>query len=406
MSHTLIDRRLRVTSAVGLSLCLLLCACGGGGSFEVASMPSPPPTPSPTPTPTPAPSVQLPAGTTTYVYPRTDSVQIKSTWLDSPATRVGSYDLLGRLTLYPDPGTAIDPTNRPIQAGEFTMTVGPPTDSGLVYTLNPPTGVLPGDLPSALARSSLISWDINSTVAYRYTNIYGDTPQYFGQRLTGQTPTGTQLFSYDFTRGISGSAQAFGPGTNFTTYLDYDIGYSYVAMGEWSWGIFDLKGNLTGGSGSLLFVNGDRTPQSAIPASGTATYDARTLKLFSASGSRGILFSLTADFGQRLISAQIDQPYSFNTQQPAAIYFAPGIHVGGSAPFTNSGTFDIPLTGTATWDTEDNLVPNLPSQPVAGTMNGAFFGPHAEQVGGTFSLNRANGSQLMQDAFVGQQHHP
>jgi hypothetical protein len=38
-------------------------------------------------------------------------------------------------------------------------------------------------------------------------------------------------------------------------------------------------------------------------------------------------------------------------------------------------------------------------------MNGAFFGPHAEQVGGTFSLQNPGGATLMQDAFVGQQHH-
>jgi hypothetical protein len=39
-------------------------------------------------------------------------------------------------------------------------------------------------------------------------------------------------------------------------------------------------------------------------------------------------------------------------------------------------------------------------------MNGAFFGPHAEQVGGTFAVQRAGGTLLMQDAFVGQQHKP
>jgi hypothetical protein len=39
-------------------------------------------------------------------------------------------------------------------------------------------------------------------------------------------------------------------------------------------------------------------------------------------------------------------------------------------------------------------------------MNGALFGPNAEQVGGTFSLERPGGTVVMQDAFVGQQHHP
>jgi hypothetical protein len=399
MSCNGLDRGLRFSSALALPFFLLLSACEGDGSFAVASTPPPPPPPTPVPTPTQTPV--LPVGTVTYVYPSLTQAQITTTWLDSPATRAGSYDLLGRLTLYPHPGAAIDPTNRPTQPGEFTMTVGTPTDSGLDYTLNAPPGILPGNLSSAIVPSAEISWDINSAVAYRYTNTYGDTPQYLGQRLTGENPAGTQLFSYDFTRGFWGFARPATSDTNFVANLDYDTGYSYVAMGEWSWGIFDFNGNLKNGAGSLLFVNGDRTPQSGIPVSGTATYDARSLELFSPGGNRGILFGLTADFGQRLISTQIDQPYSLN-----AGYSVPGIHVGGSAPFTNNGTFDIPLTGTATWDSEDNLVPNLPTQPVAGTMNGAFFGPHAEQVGGTFALNRTDGSQLMQDAFVGQQHHP
>jgi hypothetical protein len=36
-------------------------------------------------------------------------------------------------------------------------------------------------------------------------------------------------------------------------------------------------------------------------------------------------------------------------------------------------------------------------------MDGAFFGPHAEQVGGTFIVGPATGGITVQDAFVGQQ---
>jgi hypothetical protein len=104
------------------------------------------------------------------------------------------------------------------------------------------------------------------------------------------------------------------------------------------------------------------------------------------------------------MSTHIDQGYVAPNYGPSGYFAAPGIHVQGTAPFASNGLFDIPLTGTATWDSEDNLVPNLPSQPVTGTMDGAFFGPHAEQVGGTFGLQRSDGSQLLQDAFVGERH--
>jgi hypothetical protein len=173
-------------------------------------------------------------------------------------------------------------------------------------------------------------------------------------------------------------------------------------MGEWSWSVVDLNGQAAGDSGKLLFVDGERTPPSGIPVSGTATYDARTLF-----GWVKVPFSLVADFGQRSISTRIDQDYRYDPTGDIMDYpLAAGIHVSGSAPFSNSGTFDIPLTGTVNYssgyDINTPLAP--PSTAVTGAMNGAFFGPHAEQVGGTFSLDRSNGTQVFEDAFVGRQH--
>ncbi|MFL6726971.1 MAG: hypothetical protein ACJ8FS_10730 [Sphingomicrobium sp.] len=392
----------RFTSTSALPLCLLLAACGGGGDGTFIAS-TPPSTPTPTLTPTPTPTPTLPSGTVTYVYPTTTPVDIKTSWLDSPATRAGTYDLIGRLTLTPGNG---DPTfYRDVVPGQFNMTVAGPTDRGLSYTLNPPAGILPAGLTTSKVGSPQISWDINSTVAYRYTNTYGDTSQYLGERLAGFA-NGIQLFSYDYTRGSWSFGQTIDAATYVRTALDYDIAYSYVAMGEWSWDVVDsVNGNLVPGTsyGMLLFVNGDRTPAAGIPVSGTATYDARTLLGWVKSP-----FTLTADFGQRTIAALIDQDYRYNPNGDSMDYpLAFGIHVAGNAPFSNDGSFEIPLTGTANFSSSYAINTPLPppSEPIAGAMNGAFFGPHAEQIGGTLSLNRSNGVLLLQDAFVGQQHH-
>jgi hypothetical protein len=387
-------RRTCLVSA--LPLCILLSACGGGGGdSNVASIPPPPTTP---------PPPDLPQGTVTYVYPATDPVQIKTSWLDSPATRAGTSDLLGLLSINPGSGVADDLVHRITTPSEFTMTVGTPGDRGLDYTLNSPAGILPENMTTVRVFSPDISWDINPTVAYRYTNPYGDTPQYLGQRLTGQDALGAQLFSYDFTRGSTGTQTSLGSGNRLLTTLDYDIGDSYVAMGEWSWRVVDIDGSTVPGteSGQLLFVNGDRTPESGIPISGTATYDARSFALLSSSGTAGIPFTLTADFGQRTMSTLIDQDYRYAPARSSADDPILGIHVGGSAPFSNDGLFDIPLTGTANY-AYNNSPTTPPTEPVTGMMDGAFFGPNAEQVGGVFALERPEGTLLVQDAFVGQQ---
>ena len=403
MSHEfrLRARRIGLASALIPPLCMLLSACGGDGTTNIASLPPPPVTPTPMPTPTPS----LPAGTTTYVYPPSNSIDVQKSWLNSPATREGAFDLLGRLTLTPSGGAT---SYRAAAPGEFTMTVAKSANGGLSYGLNASAGILPAGQPSFIVASPEISWDINPTVAYRYTNPYGDTIQYLGERLTGfdkaKDGSETELFSYDFTRGSTGSMTSLGSGTSLRTTLNYDIGYSYVAMGEWSWRVVDLNGAAAGDFGDLLFVNGDRTPASGIPVSGTATYDARTLTLTSSNGTSGIPFALTADFGQRLISTRIDQDYHYNPASGPDGDPTLGIHVGGSAQFSNNGLFDIPLSGTVNYSYLNN--PDTPpSQPAAGTMDGAFFGPHAEQIGGTFLLARPGETLLLQDAFVGQQHH-
>jgi hypothetical protein len=325
--------------------------------------------------------------------------------LASPATRAGNYDVFGRLTLTPQNGPT---SQRVILPGEFTLGVANPTGQAFNYTLNAPAEILPGGLRSLGPAGAVSSWDINQNVAYRYGNPYEDWPQWLGQRLTAfdKATDGTekQLFSYDLTRASTITTTSLGSGNSLRTTLDYDIGYSYVAMGEWSWRVVDLNGTAAGDFGDLLFVHGDRTPDYGIPTSGTATYDARTLALLSGTGTHGIPFTLTADFGQRVIATRIDQDYRYNAADPAGDPIL-GIHVTGTAPFNNNGSFDIPLSGTANYASV-NLPLTPPAEPVTGTMDGAFFGPHAEQVGGVFALGRSDGTLLVQDAFVGERPHP
>lgn len=373
---------IRIASASALPLCLILSACGGDGSYGVASIPPPPVTPTPTPTP---------ATPTT-----TPSSNIQETWLDSPATRNGSYAVIGRLSTIP--GNGGPATSRLTATGEFTMSsfwyFGRESGDLPHYTLNGPDSVLANGQTSLTVNGPFLSWSFNPTRSYAGEPSGSFCCQLLGQHLT------SNAFSYDFTRGVSTwqpSALTWLPSDNHTgvqVSLDYDVGNSYVAMGDWGW-----KELATGNAGELLFVEGDRTPSSGIPTTGTATYDARGLNFVNGP------FSLTANFDQRTMAALINQDYRYQPNgdlmdNPLAF----GIHVSGSAPFSNDGLFNIPLTGTANWASSYAINTSLAPapEPVTGSMNGAFFGPNAEQVGGTLILNRSSGAQLMQDAFVGQ----
>src|SRR5438309_781096 len=354
------NRNLRFTNAMALPLCLMLSACGGDGSYGVASAPPPPnpvPTPSPTPAPTPAPTAapmltQVPTVTPTPAPANGDY----------PVTTAGSYGLMGRLTIDPGTGLPENWTNRLVTPGEFIMTVPSSSDGASSYSLGSSAAILPAGRTSIGAGAS-VGWSINSN---------------------------------GYVRGGFQESPPFGAGTNLGVNLFVDPGFSYVSMGYWGWPII-LAGNPTNATnfGQLLFVMGDRTAAAGIPASGTATYDAHSLLMQSSTGAIGIPFNLTADFGLRTIATRIDQDF-MNTGGPGAdpMDFSPiqGIHVGGSAPFTNDGLFNIPLSGTVNFAYE--YVPTVPpSEAAFGQMNGAFFGPHAEQVGGTFFIQRT-GDQL------------
>jgi len=393
------DRRTSLTTALILPLCLMLSACGGGGGSHAENIPPPPPPPAPPPPPPGSDGLLK----TISGYSLVNSLDVQTSWLPSPATHAGNYDVIGRVTLTPGGGS---PTSyQTILPGDLTFNVSG-SGGAFGYALKGLGGILPNGLSSLGPAGIVGSWDINPNVAYFYSNPYEDYQQALGQRLTAfdkaDNGTETKLFSYDFTRGSTTSTTSLGSGTNLRTTFDYDIGYSYVAMGEWSWRVVDLDGAAAGDFGDLLFVDGDRTPASGIPASGKATYDAHTLALLSGSGTPGIPFTLTADFGLRTISTLISQDYRYNSAGGSAGEPILGIHVNGTAPFSNDGLFDIALSGTVNYSQSNS--PTTPTaESVAGDMNGAFFGPHAEQVGGVFDLGRSDGTVLVQDAFVGRQ---
>jgi hypothetical protein len=352
-------RRASLKSVGLLTLCFSLSACGGGGGGGIASIPPPPPPP--------------PTGASVT------SIDVQKTWLQSPATRAGSYDLIATF------GQTRNGTFGFAGSNEFQLNISKPdAQEGFAYALGGPSSFLPDGLSKTSLPVPAQSWDFNAGGPnYRYDNPYGDSPQFFGENLKEYEvySDGSTILreDYDFDRAVVQDAIVdVASGHWINESLVFDAGLSYVAMGEWSWGPMTVSADgtatTTGDRSTIYFVYGDRTPASGIPASGAAIYDAHSL---GGTSNDSLSLSLTADFGQRSISAEIRQASLFD--------------VSGSAPFSNDGSFDIPLSGTAG------------QQAATGAMDGAFFGPHAEEVGGVFAVQRADGVLLMQDAFVGQQ---
>src|SRR5438445_6085449 len=130
-------------------------------------MPTPAPIPTPTPTLTP-----------TFI--------VEQSVLDSPATRKGSYDVIGRLSLTRVNGSS---SSRLVEPHEFTMNSTKYFDDDpFQYTLSGPAGTFPAGVTSISVGQAYQSWDFNLPPAM--SRSFSNEPlgswccQYLGDHLT------------------------------------------------------------------------------------------------------------------------------------------------------------------------------------------------------------------------------
>ena len=276
-------------------------------------------------------------------------------------------------------------THRLAAAGEIKITTYQPTTTAkeISYALEFATAELPGGQSTLTA---IFPSMVVDTMAGPVTLAFGDD---FG--FTAGSSSG----SGGFRQGSSQVASTdLGGGKTLNSELYYSTGLSYVSLGQWNWWVTD---NVTGNFdeyNSIYFVHGDRTLASDIPTSGTATYTGQSLGYSTDAVDRGSAYgapidvSLTADFGQRSIAAQLSRAFSSGGDAVGGYTSVAAVDLHGTGGIAAAGTFDIPLAGT------------VDTTPVTGTLDGAFFGPGAQEVGGVFAVGTTPGQSLLRDAFV------
>ena len=189
------------------------------------------------------------------------------------------------------------------------------------------------------------------------------------------------------------------------------IGKSHVSLGQWSWPYTttNAQGQTVTGdwvAGSAIYVYGDRTPAGEIPVSGSATYRVDSGADVVTAGPRDsnsfgpdkLDIALNADFGARSIGATV--------QYEVSSYDGDAYHedLSGSAPIASSGNFDIALTGSRQAGTLESgsflAGPDAATASAGGQMAGAFFGPAADQVGGTMYIPGFLEGEMLGIGFV------
>jgi hypothetical protein len=164
-------------------------------------------------------------------------------------------------------------------------------------------------------------------------------------------------------------------------------GLSYVAVGFW--GVNSSPNVLSNG----VYVFGFETPQAAMPTSGTAVFSGmgtatatiyKTVGTEIQSGFVGGNASITANFGSGAINGSFTQMKVFSN----AVEQWNDVSVTANIA-TGSNTFSGSTVAASAPGAPMSL-----SGSAVGKINGAFFGPAAQNLGAVWSLSDGTGSAL------------
>lgn len=157
------------------------------------------------------------------------------------------------------------------------------------------------------------------------------------------------------------------------------LGWDYQSFGAWN-GIGDQA------DGMVATTFGAATPASAVPAAGAATFTGRLAGLYVSSAGQGSLaaanLSVQADFSSRSLTLKSDS--TFTSRDLAAGAPAPQLNLSGTLTYApGSSVFSGTLANAG--------------GTMSGSSNGRFYGPAAQELGGTFALR----SGTTPESFVG-----
>ncbi|WP_294227121.1 transferrin-binding protein-like solute binding protein [uncultured Shimia sp.] len=154
--------------------------------------------------------------------------------------------------------------------------------------------------------------------------------------------------------------------------LDFD----HQTFGMWATGVGTTNGNVSVGS------FGSRTAAADVPSSGSATYSGRSVGMVVTTDGRALVAESqvgvsTSDFSN--VSVASTNTYVRNLSGGNSWR---GAHLDFAGTGTVDGNeFNANINGVVAFSAGDS-----------GTMNGAFYGDNAEEVGGTFEMNGAIGN--------------
>jgi len=330
---------LRVTVLSIMAATLGACGHGGGGGGGSGTPTQIPPAPAPdqTPAPNQTPANQTPANQTPA--PDQNAQQQNTPPDNAPRTDVTFSSF-----------AAVEPSQNVRMFGEDRSINGTQLSDG---TVRPITTNTEGERGATLwlgfdSKRSLAAVavrDFTDDVAFDRSK--GHSISCSGGTCTASSPTASAVV-----------ADAFANGWNYQTY-----------------GVWTTQSNPTSVAFGAVSA-GVPTPGNAVPTTGLASFSGRASGYYidpaGATFNTDATLTANVDFQQRFIA--------FNTGNTTLV------NTGTGAKSANTG---LNMTGTLNWDAGFNRFSGsvqTANDNLSGSASGKFYGPKAEEIGGTYNL--------------------
>lgn len=229
---------------------------------------------------------------------------------------------------------------------------------------------------SSAGASYSATYDNSGNVIVATITPAGDSP--ISWSSSGGDTFGVLIINNDIDVAISADSEDYALAAN-----PFGFGWDYQSFGIWTTG----AGTGSGTYGAMSM--GAETSGSSIPTSGSATYNGYTAGRFVNSANQDFFTSsamaASANFATRSISFSTTN--TFVTRDLINQSANSNLNMNGTLSYsaaTNSITGSITTTGGLTGD-----------------LNGRFYGPSAEEIGGTFALT-GGGLEAYAGAFGGK----
>lgn len=164
-------------------------------------------------------------------------------------------------------------------------------------------------------------------------------------------------------------------GSNQAIYLDpYAVGFNYQSFGVWGSG---LVAGATGKYGAISA--GVKTSTSAVPTTGSATFRGYAGGIYTDTGGSAYRYGANATFNTNFANRTI-----------AMTTTADGLtRIVDNVPFSVASS----ITGNFSYSAGSNTFNGtLSASGMAGSAAGAFYGPTASELGGTFMISGSGGA--------------